>query len=294
MAQGSAHRTLRDLLRVLFEHKALAAGVVLCFVIVGLLVALLSTPIYRAEVLLAPVTSAAPGPLAVMPSQFAELMRNAGFDSYDQERHEAIAILRSREFTTDFIQAEGLMPLLFEGEWDADEGEWRESAGGDTPTVWRAYEILDTSVRGIADDYSSGLVTLSIEWTDPVTAARWANAMVEHVNRHLQERAVHEGEQSLEFLTRELGSTGVAEVREAIYSLIESQMQKIMVANVREEYGFRVLDPAVPPEQRERPKRTLILATWLFLGVLASGAAVAWSDSKSRSASSSGGGRGLP
>ena len=294
MTEDSKGRTLGELWRIFLAHKVLAAAAVLLFVVIGLLIAFLSTPIYRAEVLLAPVTTAAPGPLAIMPSEFAKLMMNAGFDSYDQERYEAIAILKSRVFTADFMKAERLMPLLYEDEWDAGKGKWRASAGGDTPTQWLAYELFDTTIRGVNDEYASGLVTLSIEWTDPEVAARWANTMVERVNEHLQDSAVREGEQSLEFLTRELERTGIAEIREAIYRLIESQMQKIMVANVKEEYGFRVLDPAVPPEQRERPKRKLVVAISLFLGILAASGAVMWAESRNRRLAVSDGTRGEP
>ena len=62
-------------------------------------------------------------------------------------------------------------------------------------------------------------------------AASWANALVTRVNAHLQARAVEESERSLVFLREELERTRVAEVRDVVYRLIESQMQRAMIAN---------------------------------------------------------------
>ena len=294
MMQDPRGFKVSDLIRALWVHKWKAGATVVGFVAVGVLIAFVVTPVYRAEILLAPVTTAAPGPLSIMPTEFAELMRNAGFDSYDQERTEAVAILRSREFTSDFIREEGLLPILYEDQWDPKAKSWRAGAGQDTPTIWRAYEKFDNSIRGIEDSYASGLVTLSIEWEDPVLAAAWANEIVARVNRHLQSRAIIEGERSLDFLTRELKRTTVGEVRATIYRLVETQMQRMMVANIKEEYGFRVLDPAVPPEQRERPRRKLVVVTSFFLGVLVASGAIMLADSRGHRLAASDGTRGEP
>ncbi|MCK4512334.1 hypothetical protein KAW64_11375 [bacterium] len=268
MMQDPRGFKLSDVIRALWAHKWKAVATVVGFVAVGILIAFSVTPVYRAEILLAPVTTAAPGPLSIMPTEFAELMRNAGFDSYDQERTEAVAILRSREFTSEFIREEGLLPILYDDQWDLKAKSWRARAGQDTPTIWLAYEKFDHSVRGIEDSYTSGLVTLSIEWKDPVLAAAWANKMVALVNRHLQSRAITEGERSLDFLTRELQRTNVGEVRATIYRLVETQMQRMMVASIKEEYGFRVLDKAVTPEKHIRPNRKLVAVVAFVLGVL--------------------------
>ncbi|MCK4410164.1 MAG: hypothetical protein KAW67_08765 [Candidatus Eisenbacteria sp.] len=259
---------LSDLIRAVWTHKWKAGATVLGFAAAGVLIAFVVTPVYRAEILLAPVTTAAPGPLSVIPTEFAAVMRNAGLNTYDQERTEALAILRSREFTSDFIKEEGLLPILYEDQWDPKAKSWRARAGQDTPTIWLAYEKFDRSVRGIEDSYTSGLVILSIEWEDPVLAAAWANEIVARVNGHLQIRAITEGERSLQFLTRELQRTNIGEVRATIYRLMETQMQRMMVANVKEEYGFRVLDKAVPPEKHVRPNRKLTAVVAFIIGLL--------------------------
>ena len=62
-------------------------------------------------------------------------------------------------------------------------------------------------------------------------------------------------------------------MRAVLYNLLESEKQKAMLANVNEDFALEVIDPAVAPETREKPKRKLIVALGGvcggFLGVFA-------------------------
>ena len=55
----------------------------------------------------------------------------------------------------------------------------------------------------------------------------------------------------VEYLNQELEKTNVAELRQAIYRLIEAQIKQKTLARLRDEYVFRVLDPAAPPDSDE-------------------------------------------
>ena len=61
----------------------------------------------------------------------------------------------------------------------------------------------------------------------------------------------------------------------AINSLIESQINKIMLANVRKDYAFQVIDPAMSPsaDSQLRPNRPLIVAVGIVLGFFTGGLA---------------------
>ena len=62
-------------------------------------------------------------------------------------------------------------------------------------------------------------------------------------------------------------------MRAVLYNLLESEKQKAMLANVNEDFALEVIDPAVAPETREKPKRKLIVALGVvsgaFLGIFA-------------------------
>jgi LPS O-antigen subunit length determinant protein (WzzB/FepE family) len=44
-----------------------------------------------------------------------------------------------------------------------------------------------------------------------------------------------------------------------LFSLIEEQTKTLMLANVREEYVFKTVDPAVVPERKSKPMRVFIV-----------------------------------
>jgi uncharacterized protein involved in exopolysaccharide biosynthesis len=157
------------------------------------------------------------------------------------------------------------MPVLFASEWSPEKKQWKDS--NDTPTDWDAFKLWDEDVRRVNFDRKAGLVTLMIDWKDPALAAKWANELVGHVNSRLRAEAVEEAEKSVAFLEKQLSLTSSVEVQQAIYRLIEAQTKKKMVASTREEYAFQTIDPAVPPQERTSPKRTLIVITGLVLGL---------------------------
>ena len=57
-------------------------------------------------------------------------------------------------------------------------------------------------------------------------------------------------------------------IEQAFYRLIERQTKTVMLANVRDEYAFKVIDPALAPERPIWPKRRLTVALGMVLGAV--------------------------
>src|SRR4029077_2012468 len=91
------------------------------------------------------------------------------------------------------------------------------------------------------------LIKITIDWKDPTLASEWANKLVARVNADRRAVARAEAEQNLEYLNRELERTNIVELRQAINRLIEREIRKMMLVKVREQYVFKVLDPAFVP-----------------------------------------------
>ena len=53
---------------------------------------------------------------------------------------------------------------------------------------------------------------------------------------------------------------------DTFYNLIEQQQQKLMLAKVRNDYVFKVLDAPIVPERKDSPKRALIVIFSSLLG----------------------------
>jgi uncharacterized protein involved in exopolysaccharide biosynthesis len=261
---GSAHST--NPLLVLISSRWQIAAIAAIGVLVAAVHAWTSPPVFRAEVTLVPAKQDEGRALSALGGSLGGLASLAGFNlpasSGDTER--ALAILRSRDFTDAFIR-----DLKLEAVLSAECGLSLHGVRTSPATVRRAYECFDTEVRSVQQDKKAGVVTLAVEWHDPAVAAQWANALVARLNGREQQAAIDEANRNVAFLNQQLVKTDVAEMRQLIYRLIESKTSDIMMASGRPEYAFKVIDPAVAPERRIRPRRVLQLLTGLVLGLMA-------------------------
>jgi len=263
--------SLLDILRALNRHRWTVIVITGLVTLLSVAAALLITPVYRAEVLVMPVSGESVGGLSSLANQFGGLTSLMGINlSGDQGNSaEAVATLKSRAFAIQFLKEEDLLPIIFNDKWDSEHERWKTENQADIPTLQDGFRSFD-KIRTVSVDNSTGLVTLTIDWTDPSFAASWANLMVEHVNQLLRQRAIWQAEKSLSYLRKEVEKTDVVELQQAIYRLIENSINEIMLANVRDEYAFRVVDPAVVVEEEDRiwPQRKLIVAVGFLIGGL--------------------------
>lgn len=248
--------------RAMTDHKKMIAVITGISTTIALITAFVLTPIYRAEVLLSPTISEKAGGLGAVAGQFGDLAALAGINlggGAADPTQEAAATLKSRALTDAFFKEKNLLPILFEDDWSSEKKAWKDQDPKDIPTLWKAYKLFDEYIRRVSIDKKTGLVTLSIEWKDPVQAADWANELVKRVNRQRQFEAIQEAESSIHYLYEQLAKTNSVEVQQAIYRLIEAQMKSATVAKSRQEYAFKVIDPAVAPEKKIKPKRAVIV-----------------------------------
>ncbi|MFP3457744.1 hypothetical protein R0J89_15990, partial [Psychrobacter sp. SIMBA_152] len=97
-------------------------------------------------------------------------------------------------------------------------------------------------------------VSISIEHLSPYIAKQWVDWLVVDLNKTMKDRDVVEANKSTEFLMNQLENTKIADIRAVLYKLVEEQAKIIMFANVRDEYVFKTIDPALVPEVKFKPK----------------------------------------
>lgn len=228
-------------------------------------------PAYRAQALLAPASidrSGASGGIGSLGS-LGGLAALAGLNlgANGSATEEALAVLRSREFTEKFITANQLMPKLFREQWDPVARAWI-SPEASRPTLARAFRLFDKTIREAELDKRSGLVTLKIEWRDPAEAAFWVNDLIVRLNAEMRARAMRDSNAAVGYLEKELAATSTIETRLAIGRLMEAQINQRMLASVTQEYAFRVVDKALPPDPRDRvrPNKPLMAALGVMFG----------------------------
>jgi uncharacterized protein involved in exopolysaccharide biosynthesis len=258
---------LASILQVLWEQRLLIALSAALFGIVAVVYSLVATSTYRAEVVVTPVQESALGDTASKMGRLGGLASLVGVDLLggDMDR-EAQAVLRSRRLIEEFIKRQ--VPL---------DSFVRE---GKPPTLWRAVEMFKDDVLEIKETQLSGVTAISIEWTEAPVAAQWANEFVALCNDLIRTRALEESARNIKYLNEQLAKTDVVELRRVLYNLVENETKTQMLANARPEYAFTVVDPAVTPEIRWFPRRTIItllgVSAGIMIGVLAAFARNAW------------------
>lgn len=181
---------------------------------------------------------------------------------------EALAVLKSREFTEAFIAEHNLMPVLFAKRWDPATNTWKVPAAKQ-PTLEKAFRAFD-DIRTVKQDTRTGLITLQIDWRDRTQAAGWANALVAALNAEMRARAITAADASLGYLQRELAITSDVGTRDAVNRLIEGQIKQRMLANVTEQYSLRFVDRALVADADEPvgPKKLVLMTVGLLLGLI--------------------------
>ncbi len=196
------------------------------------------------------------------------------FADRDMERN-ALALLGSRLVTRRFIESEDLLPVFFSDAWDAVNGTWIESDPALQPAINDAVELFENEIRFISRDVRSGLVQVNIEWSDPVLAAQWANALVKVADEMIRKRDIDEATENIRFLRDMVETSTYVSVRQIGYRLIEANTKKAMLARVKESYAFTIIDPAVIPDPGYIVNMSASLKL-TFAVVLAFGCSILW------------------
>ena len=231
--------------------------------------AFLLTPKYRAEVVMAPAES--PTGLGQLGGQLGDLASLAGINiggGGNRKSEEALEYLRSRIFTSGFINRHALLPALFPKKWDARRGQWRDKK--DIPTISEAVKKFSTNIRQIIEDRRTGIVTVAIIWSDPKMAADWANSLIADADAELRARAIAEQTRSIDYLEKEAQTTPDVDVRTTVYKVMESELKNAMIARTRDAYAFKIIDPAAVRDRKDRdsPNRPLIVLMGFVLGIV--------------------------
>lgn len=277
---------LLALLRSLLRHKLSIFMLTLLFGVGALGVALTTPNTYQAEVLISSSQNKSGGGLSALASQYGSMAALAGIDlgSGDTGMESAMALLQSRKFIISMIEEENLKPVLFPKSWDSEAKAWLMPAPS---TVSRIKNIFATEVEpvdpvpsdlaafkafddlfSVSKDKLSGLVTIKMQSEDPQWAAYIANKIIIRLNEYLRNEAILQSDSNIRYLEQEIADTPLVEFKTALYELVESESRNKMFANVNKEYAFKVIDPALVPEQAVKPKRALILVLGVMLGFM--------------------------
>jgi uncharacterized protein involved in exopolysaccharide biosynthesis len=240
--------------------------------------------VYRSEALLVASTpqNSSIGNSAVL-NQLGTLagVRGLGQSDGSSDKIRAIATLQSRQFVQSFVSKHDIaVPFMAAkpgpqqgtividpAKYDLENAKWVSNSweeGEFGPTDWEIYGEF-SEIFSVSENIDTGLVTIAIEWYDPELIKQWLSWMIDDLNENAMSRELEEAKKSIDFLEKEIGETQLIEMRNVFYNLIESQTQTLVLAQVREEYAFQIIDPPVVAREPIAPQRLAVFLISLIL-----------------------------
>lgn len=279
---------LRELWSVIWQGKWIIFASTALFAIVAVIFSLNLPNIYKSSSTLIPTTSDEQNGAGALASRFGGLASMAGISlggsSVDKTKI-AIETLKSREFLSEFIKRHELKTqLLAVKAWNATnntlifnddvynaktkvwtwetKSQWKKDP---SPTDQEAVEELLKNITVNLDEKSS-LVTISATHFSPFIAQQWVQWLIDDINQHMRQQDISDAKKSIEYLSKKLEETSVAEMQKIFYELIEQQTKTKMLAEIRDQYVLKIIDPPTVPEKKDKPQRALICVLAVLLG----------------------------
>ncbi|WP_286265526.1 GNVR domain-containing protein [Thalassotalea atypica] len=255
------------------------------FAIIALIWAVNQANVYKAQTLLMPV-SEEQSSLGGLAGDLGGLAAVAGLslgEGGDENAKLALELIKSQAFLGEFIKENDLVvPIMAASEWDpvsdtliidpevydVESKTWVRTAPPSRkqiPSIQETFEVFSQLLE-VEQDPKSGFVVVSLEFYSPNLAAKWTILLIEKLNEAIRVMDRNEADNSIKYLQKLAEESYVQELRKAFTSLMEEQIKSRMLTEIRKDYVFKVVDPAVVPELKHKPRRSIIVVVAGFLG----------------------------
>jgi uncharacterized protein involved in exopolysaccharide biosynthesis len=294
--------SLLEYWQVIWKHRKTILRLAIAIPVITAVVSLFMTNIYQSRAIIAPITTkegGAGGFSALLAQQFGGLpgVLTPGAASAS----EIVNLLNSNVLREKIITRHNLLPILFPDEWDAEKGRWKSEGGWGisldprawmsalarmisppppgiakkvpgVPDVWDGLRKLDDLVS-VKNNIKDNSITVTAEFPDPEMSAKLVDFFLTSLTDHMSAEARRVADVNRKYLEAQLATTADPFIRQKIYNLIAQQIETSMMAEVKENFAFKVIDPPKAPDRKVKPKRAVMVIVSfvlaLFLGVFA-------------------------
>jgi uncharacterized protein involved in exopolysaccharide biosynthesis len=260
---------LLELAKTIWNGKKLIIIIVLICTIITAVMSLFMPNVYTAKAVLKPTSQTqVGGRLSALAGQFGGLASLAGIAMPSSASSvEMVNLLKSNILKKEIIENNQLLPILFPKRWDKKNKTWKKPG---VPKTWAGIRKLNGIVTinyNIKDD----IIIISAEFNDPDMAAQIVNYFIIALSEHISSEAKRMAITNKEYLEKQLQETRDPIVQQKIYNLIADKIETTMMAEVKEGFAFKVLDPPMAPDMKSKPKRAQMVVisflVSLFFGV---------------------------
>lgn len=278
---------LYDMGRTIWRRKWFIGGVTLLFTLIAVWVSLFYLPVlYKSEAVIKPIvsTSALKSKLGSLVSLPLPAIGGLG----EEEKSLLIKdFLNSRTIKERIIKKYDLLPRIYSNAWDSRKNIWKINDTEDIPTVTKAIqkERID-DFYFIKKDDETGLITLNYLDQDPNFAAKVIAGVINELNHFLEYDYVTDAKRNRIFVEKQLAKAKKEleywesqipdkkhyereilrelEASLAVYTELRKQYELARIEEEKELIAFKVLDSPLIPEEKAKPKRTLICGITLI------------------------------
>lgn len=258
--------TFQDLFRFFIKNKFYLVFTTIIATILAISISLVIPPVFTATTILVPVNDSESS--SGLLDQLGGVAGLAGISmpSSSNNLEVVIAEISSREFAEKFIIDFNLLGEIYPDLWDLDNSTWKQ--GIQVPSAYYIQKKFRESYS-VVKDVKTGLVYLTVQWSNPEMTALIANGLVESYENFSRKDAIVMADRKIGYLEQEIRNTALIEVKTALFNLIERESKAKMIANTADSLKFKIIDPAYEPEIRSWPARKFITLLGAFLGLMA-------------------------
>ena len=272
MDDGNRNLDLTVFLKALVDSRNFIIILVSSITFIVILYSLTIDNIYRATSIV--VTTEKANSQSSSGSAAASLASLAGIslaqgDASSDKGSQALKILESRLFIINFLKTSDLIPeIMAEESWNSSSQSLKYSSDFDQSSrTWKRNEPSEMSTYRefisnhlrVVKDVDTGFISISVNHISPLHADMILKELIKGINNHMREIDLASADNAISYLTEQLQLTNINEIRNVLSNVIEDQIQTKMLANITEEYIFRVLDPSRIPDRKFSPRRSAIV-----------------------------------
>jgi uncharacterized protein involved in exopolysaccharide biosynthesis len=267
-------------------------GIFISAVVILTMIVSFSLPnIYGASAIIVPVSSKDTGSSGIAASLLQQVGGLPGISAPESASStEIVTLLKSNILREKVITNNDLMPALFPDKWDNKNKKWRAEGltlnpfiksnpanKGRIPNTWDGLRKLDKTVT-VMSNIKDKTIVISAESENPALAAQIVGYFLSALNEHMSSEAKRVAMTNRKYLEEQLLQTADPFIRQKIYNMIAQQIETSMMAEVKENFAFKIIDPPKVPDKKIKPQRFLMVMISLVASLLLSVFFVFWME----------------
>ena len=271
--------SIHDLIEIIINSKRMFLNLFAIFFLAGCAYSFFSSNVYTSDSLLTIVDDSEAGGTGFqqMSNRYGGLASLVGVpltNSSNAKSDLIIATIKSRTFFDHISSIPGIYPSLVAAKsydpaskkltldssiYDSSKDIWV----AEKPSTASSHYAYFLKKLSISADKKTGFINLNFTHASPEFAFQMVQTIINEANNLTRRQHILQADQALKFLNSEQLKTADIGTKESIATLVNAQFKVKMLANVREDYIIRAIDPPVIsgwPSAPDRP-RIIILTT---------------------------------